>query len=112
MSYRVYYSPNYYAEIGDGHVFPIRKFELVKNILLEEGTLFPEEIVEPLPAADGDLLLVHTEEYISRLKAGQLTNKELRKLGLPWSESLVRRSWHAVSGTINASRYALKYGIA
>jgi acetoin utilization deacetylase AcuC-like enzyme len=112
MSYRVYYSPNYYAEIGEGHVFPIRKFELVKNILLEEGTLSSDEIVEPLPTADEDLLLVHTEDYISRLKGGELTNKEVRKLGLPWSESLVRRSWHAISGTIIASRGALRFGIA
>ena len=112
MVYRVYYSPNYYADIGDGHVFPIRKFELVKNILLSEGNLRSIELVEPSPAEDVDLLLVHTEDYISRLKSGRLTRKEIRKLGLPWSESLVRRSWHAISGTINAARDAMRYGIA
>jgi acetoin utilization deacetylase AcuC-like enzyme len=112
MVYRVYYSPNYYADIGDGHVFPIRKFELVKNILLSEGTLRSIELVEPSPAEDVDLLLVHTEDYISRLKSGRLTGKEIRKLGLPWSESLVRRSWHAIFGTINAAHDALRYGIA
>jgi acetoin utilization deacetylase AcuC-like enzyme len=105
--YKIFYSPYYYADIGEGHVFPIRKFELVRDVLVEEGTLRPEEIIEPEPANTEDLLLVHTEDYITRLIDGTLTAKEIRKLGLPWSQSLVRRSLHAISGTINASRRAL-----
>ena len=112
MTYRIYYSPYYYAEIGEGHVFPIRKFELVRDKLLAEGTLKAEEIAEPEPAAVEDLLLVHTEDYITRLRSGELTAKEIRKLGLPWSESLVRRSFHAISGTINAAKDCLETGIA
>lgn len=110
--YHLYYSPYYYADIGEGHVFPIRKFELVRDKLLAEGTLAAEEIVAPEPAAVEDLLLVHTEDYIIRLQGGELTAKEIRKLGLPWSESLVRRSFHAISGTINAAKNCLTSGIA
>ena len=111
-NFRIYYSPYYYADIGEGHVFPIRKFELVRGALLSEGTLVDDEIVEPEPAAIDDLLLVHTHDYIHRLIAGELTAKEVRKLGLPWSNSLVRRSFHAVSGTINAARSALVDGVS
>jgi acetoin utilization deacetylase AcuC-like enzyme len=111
-NYRLYYSPYYYADIGEGHVFPIRKFELVRDLLLKEGTLRADEIFEPEPVKIEDLLLVHTEDYITRLIAGALTAKEIRKLGLPWSNSLVRRSFHAISGTINAARAALESGIA
>ena len=110
--YSLFYSPYYYAEIGEGHVFPIRKFELVRDILLKEGTLLESEIIEPQPAKVEDLLLVHTEDYINRLVNGELTAKEVRKLGLPWSQSLVRRSFHAISGTINAARLALTDGIS
>ena len=109
--YKVFYSPYYYADIGEGHVFPIRKFELVRDKLLAEGSLLPAEIVEPEPVAVEDLLLVHTEDYITRLRDGTLTPKEVRKLGLPWSESLVRRSFHAISGTVNATRVAIDNGI-
>jgi acetoin utilization deacetylase AcuC-like enzyme len=111
-NYRLYYSPYYYADIGEGHVFPIRKFELVRDLLLKEETLQAAEIFEPEPARVEDLLLVHTEDYITRLTEGALTAKEIRKLGLPWSKSLVRRSFHAISGTINAARAALENGIA
>ncbi|MBC7899591.1 MAG: histone deacetylase, partial [Saprospiraceae bacterium] len=112
INYRIFYSPYYYADIGEGHVFPIRKFELVRDKLLAEGTLRPEELVEPEAVSVENLLLVHTEDYISRLQHGELTAKEVRKLGLPWSESLVRRSFHAISGTINAALTAINSGIA
>lgn len=111
-NYRLFYSPYYYADIGEGHVFPIKKFELVRDKLIKEGILLPEEIFEPQPAEIEDIGLVHTEDYISRLIEGNLTVKEVRKLGLPWSKSLVRRSFLAVSGTINAAKHSLETGIA
>jgi acetoin utilization deacetylase AcuC-like enzyme len=110
--YKVFYSPYYYADIGENHVFPIRKFELVKDVLLKERTLTPEEIVEPEPASIEEVSLVHTTDYISRLIAGTLNRQEIRKLGLPWSKSLVRRSFLATSGTINAAKSALKNGVS
>ncbi|CAA9394372.1 MAG: Deacetylases, including yeast histone deacetylase and acetoin utilization protein [uncultured Pyrinomonadaceae bacterium] len=110
--YKIFYSPYYYADIGENHVFPIKKFELVRDKLLKEGTLQTSEIIEPQPAAIKDVLLVHTEDYITRLRNGTLTAREIRRLGLPWSKSLVRRSFLATSGTINAARYALKNAVA
>lgn len=110
--YRIFYSPYYYADIGENHVFPIKKFELVRDRLLADGTLQLSEIVEPQPADIEDVLLVHTEDYISRLRSGALTTKEIRKLGLPWSEALVRRSFLATSGTINAAKYSLENGVS
>jgi acetoin utilization deacetylase AcuC-like enzyme len=108
---RVSYTPRYYADIGEGHVFPIRKFELVRDRLLREGTLRQADVVEPQPAAIGDVLLVHTEDYVTRLRAGCLTPRELRRLGLPWSKALLRRSFLAAGGTLNAARWALSDGI-
>jgi acetoin utilization deacetylase AcuC-like enzyme len=107
---QVFYTPRYYADIGQGHIFPIRKFELVRDKLLAEGTLHTQEIVEPTPAPLEDVLLVHTEDYVSRLRSGDLTPKEIRRLGLPWSESLVRRSFYAVGGTLAATAASLTDG--
>ena len=111
-SYRIFYSPYYYADIGENHVFPIKKFELVRDKLLKEGTLQTSQIIEPQPAKIEDVLLVHTEDYITRLRNGTLTAREIRRLGLPWSKSLVRRSFLATSGTINAARRALVSGVS
>lgn len=108
---RVSYTPLYYADIGEGHVFPIKKFEMVRDRLLREGTLSPQNLVEPQPASVEDVMLVHTEDYVRRLRAGALTAREIRRLGLPWSKALVRRSFLAAAGTINAARWALEDGI-
>ena len=107
---QVFYTPRYYADIGKGHILPIRKFELVRDRLLTEGTLRPNDLFEPVPATVAQVRLVHTEDYVSRLCAGTLTAKELRRLGLPWSESLVQRSVYATGGTIAAARAALLDG--
>ena len=108
---RVFYSPFYYADIGQNHTFPIRKFELVRDRLLNEGTLLVDDIIEPEPISLADVLLVHTEDYVKRLCQGSLTDRELRRLGLPWSESLVRRSFYAVGGTVAAARTAISKGV-
>ena len=109
---QVFYTPRYYADIGNGHIFPIRKFEFVRDRLLAEGTLHRSELLEPSPATVEQVRLVHTEDYVSRLCDGTLTAKELRRLGLPWSESLVRRSFYATGGTIAAAHAALDEGYA
>ena len=107
---QVFYTPRYYADIGPGHVFPIRKFELVRDKLLAEGTLEPGELIEPAPAPLDDVLRVHNSDYVSRLCNGTLTAKEIRRLGLPWSESLVQRSFYAVGGTLSATHASLTAG--
>ncbi len=108
---RVSYTPRYYADIGEGHIFPIRKFELARDRLVREGTLNTRDVIEPQPAPVADVLLVHTEDYVTRLRAGTLTPREVRRLGLPWSKALVRRSFLATGGTINAARWALEVGV-
>jgi acetoin utilization deacetylase AcuC-like enzyme len=108
---RVSYTSKYYADIGDAHVFPIRKFELVRDTLLAEGTLSAEELFEPAPVTPEQLHLVHTEDYVRRFTAGTLTDREIRRLGLPWSKTLVRRSFLATGGTIAAARFALRDGV-
>ena len=107
---RVFYSPRYYADIGQTHIFPIRKFEMVRDQLLREGTLRPDDLLEPEPASVEQVKLVHTDDYVTRLRDGTLSTKEIRRLGLPWSQSLVTRSFFAVGGTIAAARTAIELG--
>jgi acetoin utilization deacetylase AcuC-like enzyme len=55
---------------------------------------------------------VHTRDYVRRFRQGALDAAELRRLGFPWSEALVERSYRAVGGTIAAARHALSHGLA
>ncbi|MCY3700648.1 MAG: histone deacetylase [Gemmatimonadetes bacterium] len=88
------------------------KFLALRQILERDGIIRPEDVVEPEEAAWEDLALVHTRAYLYKLRHGTLGRAEERRLGLPWSPALVRRSRLAVRGTVNAAWMALEDGVA
>lgn len=106
------YSDHYVIELPPHHTFPIQKYRLIREKLLAEGTLRPEELLEPTLVAPSDARLVHTAEYWERLTSGTLSPSAIRRMGLPWSEALVRRSRASVQGTLTAARIAIRERIA
>jgi len=76
------------------------------------GLFRPEDIVTPHAASDAAILRVHTPDYLRRLEKGELTEKEIRRIGLPWSPELVLRARHSAGATIEACRAALEEGVA
>jgi acetoin utilization deacetylase AcuC-like enzyme len=66
----------------------------------------------PEAASDAQLLRVHHPDYLEKIICGTLTDREMRRIGLPWSPELVKRSRCSVGGTIAACRAALTDGIA
>jgi acetoin utilization deacetylase AcuC-like enzyme len=104
--------PDYVAQIGDDHRFPIKKFgELIKllrkkNIATTYNTFEPDEVSVPT------LLNVHTEEYINKINNLSLDKDEIRKLGFPLVKSVRRRSFVATGGTVLASKLAVKHKLA
>jgi len=71
----------------------------------------PTHMHEPDRAPIDSLRLVHTERYIEAVRSGTLSEAEQRRIGLPWSESLVERSFRAVGGTCEAATAALDRGV-
>ena len=102
----------YEVELPPGHPFPMSKYPLLKSLLLAEGTIAPDDILEPTLLHTATLELVHTREYLSKLATSSLSPTETRRLGLPWSEALWRRSRMASAGTLLAARTALNEGLA
>ncbi len=109
---RVSYHDGYVIPLPERHAFPMGKFSALRDILVAEGVITEAEIIAPREVDWADLLLVHTHRYLDALATGTLSRQEERKLGLPWSEALVRRSRLAVQGTINACAMALEDGLA
>ena len=80
--------------------------------LVDDGTLLPEEIIDPGLVLEEDLLRVHTSAYVESIGNGNYYGITKRKLGLPWSPELNIRSRTASSGTIRATEAAAQYGIS
>jgi acetoin utilization deacetylase AcuC-like enzyme len=53
----------------------------------------------------------HADAYVARVRAGELSRREVLALGLPWSEELVVRSTRSTGATIAAAEAALEDGI-
>lgn len=109
---KIAYHPIYVLPLPKGHRFPMEKYELVPQQLLHEGTCTRENFFEPEFPNETDILAVHDKDYVEALKQQTLSYREARKIGLPLSERLVKREFLIASGTIKASEYALKHGIA
>jgi acetoin utilization deacetylase AcuC-like enzyme len=105
-------SARYTIALPPGHRFPIAKYAMLRDAVVESGLVAPDHLHEPERASMDALLLVHTERYVRALMAGALTDGEQRRIGLPWSESLVERSFRAVGGTCEAAAAALDRGVA
>jgi acetoin utilization deacetylase AcuC-like enzyme len=90
----------------------MEKYQLVPERLVAEGILREEELIEPEAASVTDVLRVHTPEYVHALTNGTIDRKALLRLGLPWSEDLVRRAFAVLGGTYGAARAALVDGVA
>jgi acetoin utilization deacetylase AcuC-like enzyme len=104
-------SARYTVPLPPGHRFPIAKYALLREAVFASGLVAPEDMHEPERASIDALLLVHTERYVHALIAGELSEAEQRRIGLPWSESLVERSFRAVGGTCEAAAAALERGV-
>ncbi|MEL6842707.1 MAG: histone deacetylase [Bacteroidota bacterium] len=112
MSLKIAYSPIYKYQLPDGHRFPMEKYELIPEQLLYEGTITEDNLFHPPALDDETILLTHDAEYWRRLQQLELTRKEIRKIGFPLSENLVRRGTHIANGTILCAKYAQQFGVA
>jgi acetoin utilization deacetylase AcuC-like enzyme len=111
LPFKLIYSDDYFLPIGS-HVFPAEKYRHIHDRLLATGVASPSDFVTPHPATDQDILLVHTPQYVEKLKTGTLSAREQLELEVPYSKELVRAFWLAAGGSILAAEHALKDGVA
>jgi len=109
--FKFVYSDNYWmVDLGE-HVFPLKKYRLIYETLLRWGAK-KENFLSPQLAKEEDLLLVHTQKYLKKLKTGNLSYSEILTLELPYSPELVEFALLFVGGTVLAAEKALEDGLA
>ena len=110
LPFKLIYSDDYFLPIG-AHVFPAEKYQRVYDRLVATHVAEPSDFVTPQMASDLDILLVHTPQYVQKLKTGTLSPSEEMQLEIPYSPELVRAFWLAAGGSILAAEHALRDGI-
>jgi acetoin utilization deacetylase AcuC-like enzyme len=109
---KTYYHDLFTFPLPEGHRFPIDKYVQLRERLVSEGVLSLEDLIVPQAASDEQLGLAHEWEYLEKVKNGQLSEREIRRMGFPWSPQLVERSRRSVGSSIAACRTALVEGLA
>ncbi len=106
---KLVYSPQYEVDVGR-HVFNTSKYRLVIERLRASGAFAESDILDPEPASDDDIRLVHTAEYVAKLKTATLSPDELAQLEIGFSPALARAAWLWAGGSILAGRLAVHEG--
>lgn len=109
---KIAYHPIYKHPLPEGHRFPMEKYELLPQQLIHEGTCTKANFFEPEVPNDKYIVAVHTPEYYYDLVNLTLDQRSARKIGFPLSRALVKREVIIADGTIKASEFALKHGVA
>jgi acetoin utilization deacetylase AcuC-like enzyme len=102
----IIYSPRYAIDIGL-HVFPTRKYRMIHDELERRRSgLPPFRFIEPVPAAWQELALVHTADYLDKIRSGRLSREDVAQLELPWSREMVDGFRLMTGGSILAALIA------
>ena len=109
---KVFYSDQFVLPLPEGHRFPMVKYSMLRERVADDGICGPGDLRIPRAVTDEEILRAHDPHYLKRVVSGTLTEKEMRRIGFPWSEKMVERSRRASGGTLGACLAALDYGFA
>jgi acetoin utilization deacetylase AcuC-like enzyme len=109
---KVFYSDHFVLPLPEGHRFPMVKYSMLRERIARDGICGPGELSTPRAVTDEEILRAHAPDYLKRVASGTLTEKEVRRIGFPWSQKMVERSRRASGGTLGACLAALDEGFA
>jgi acetoin utilization deacetylase AcuC-like enzyme len=107
-----FYSDHFPIPLPPDHRFPIDKYRLLREMIISEQIIPEDDLRVPDPATKEQICLAHDPKYADKIFKGLLSDREMRRIGFPWSPELVVRSQRSVGGTIQACRSALDTGVS
>ena len=109
---KIFYTDTFPIPLPEKHSFPKSKYDLLRRRIMESQIAQHVDLKIPRPATYEEIIRAHDPTYIHRLQNGELSAKEIRRVGLPWSPEIVQRARYSAGATIAACRAALEDGIA
>jgi acetoin utilization deacetylase AcuC-like enzyme len=108
---RAFYSDTFVLPLPEQHRFPMAKYRLLRERLIEERILAAGDLRVPDPIAWDELRLVHDAAYVDAVANGSLVADAQRRIGFPWSAMMVERSRRSVGATLAAARTVVGDGL-
>ena len=116
----IVYSSEYLIDLGGLerlHPFDINKYQKIFDQLVADQLLKADDVHAPTEVTESEIRLVHTEEYLEKLKdrenvAAYLEAEVLKHTTFSLDEAILKPFRYACGGTLLAGRLALKNGVA
>jgi acetoin utilization deacetylase AcuC-like enzyme len=107
MKSPLFYCDHYDIPLPPGHKFPISKYRLLREALEQQAgfSILPADL-----APIEEILRIHDEAYVRAFIAGTLDATAMRRIGFPWSYSMMQRTLCSVGGTLAATKQAVQSG--
>ena len=109
---KVAFSPIFLYQVPEKHRFPMQKYRLIPERLVEEGTLSEDNFFAPSKVSEQEILTTHTAEYWDKLKTQTLSRKEAQAIGFEMTPELVERGRYIAHATYECALYAKQYGVS
>lgn len=109
---KIFYTDPFAITLPQNHSFPIAKYSLLRKRIIDSNLFSPQDFCIPRGATDAQITRAHDPDYLRRLLDGKLTDKEVRRIGLPWSPGLVERARRSAGATTDACLAALNDRVA
>ena len=112
MTLPIVHHPEYRASLRPTHRFPMSKYGYLREALEARALLSDDLSMNPELADHAMLARAHDPDYVTRALSGSMTPEEVKRIGLPQTEQVVRRSRFAAAGSLLAARHAFEVGVA
>ena len=110
LPFKLVYSEKYFLPIGE-HVFRADKYRLIRERLFHHGVVDDTDFLEPQPASESDVMLVHSPHYVNKLMEGSLSAREELQMEIPYSPQVVDTFMLHTGGSILAAERAVADGV-
>ena len=107
----IYFHKIYSSGLDRTARFPVDRYQLLANNLAESDERNLISWQTPRLATRQEILLVHGMDYVDRFFNHQLSEKEIRRIGLrPWKKEIVERTLRLTGGALQAMEQVLIRG--
>ena len=107
----MWYHPLYTDGIHPEARFPRDRYQRLLDRFETTGASQGMRITQPRPVDTSLLMLAHDADYVDRFLAGELSEKEEKRIGLtPWTPAMIERTLVLMGGAVEATEHAVQTG--
>ena len=105
-----YYADHFEVSLNDTHRFPMNKYRLLRDSLIEKNIIKKEQCKPADMISRELLLLAHAPQYIDEVLNLTLDQKKARPIGLPLTREMVNRTMASAQAFTHAVDESLVHG--